>query len=155
MTNGRDQRKIKNFLLQPLLQVKLGIYSILLSVAFSGMLVALLYFKLNRFYHFVLELTNKRDDVTFLLNAYVAELSWWVAGCIAVFLVANVVISIVYTHRLVGPTYAFRRHTQDLTKGKYTSRVVLRKGDAFKELADDLNHLAEALDGSAGKRRVS
>jgi len=58
----------------------------------------------------------------------------------------TVAVSIFFTHRLVGPTYAFRRHIRELKNGNYGSRVVLRKGDAFQEVAEDLNDLAVTLE---------
>jgi hypothetical protein len=40
---------------------------------------------------------------------------------------------------------AFKRHIRALREGNYDSRVVLRKGDAFDDVADELNLLAQAL----------
>jgi signal transduction histidine kinase len=73
-------------------------------------------------------------------------MSGWLAVILLSYLALIVTISIVFTHRLIGPTIAFRRHIRALTEGKYQSRVVLRKGDAFIEVADDLNKLAETLE---------
>ena len=42
----------------------------------------------------------------------------------------------------IGP---FRRHIQAMKNGDYSSRVHLRKGDAFVEMADDLDELAGVL----------
>ena len=44
-----------------------------------------------------------------------------------------------------GPTVAFRRHIQALRQGDFDSRVRLRRGDAFNEVADELNALSEDL----------
>ena len=46
---------------------------------------------------------------------------------------------------VIGPTVAFKRHIRALREGNYDSRVVLRKGDAFDDVADELNLLAQAL----------
>ncbi len=140
------KRKLSNFMLQPLLQIRLGLYSILLSLAFCLALVAIFYINFYKFYDLVLELTDLREEVTDILQSYVRGLIGWVVVGTTVYFFITVAVSIFFTHRLVGPTYAFRRHIRELKNGNYGSRVVLRKGDAFQEVAEDLNDLAVTLD---------
>jgi signal transduction histidine kinase len=140
------KRKLSNFMLQPLLQIRLGLYSILLSLAFCLALMAIFYVNFNKFYDLVLELTDLREEVTDILKSYVRGLIGWVAIGTTVYFFITVAVSIFFTHRLVGPTYAFRRHIRELKNGNYGSRVVLRKGDAFQEVAEDLNDLAVTLE---------
>jgi len=140
------KRKLSNFMLQPLLQIRLGLYSILLSLAFCVALMAIFYVNFNKFYDLVLELTDLREEVTDILRSYVSGLIGWVAIGTTVYFFITVAVSIFFTHRLVGPTYAFRRHIRELKNGNYGSRVVLRKGDAFQEVAEDLNDLAVTLE---------
>ena len=140
------KRKLSNFMLQPLLQIRLGLYSILLSLAFCLALVGIFYVNFNKFYDLVLELTDLREEVTDILRSYVSGLIGWLAIGTTVYFFITVAVSIFFTHRLVGPTYAFRRHIRELKNGNYGSRVVLRKGDAFQEVAEDLNDLALTLE---------
>lgn len=142
----QHRRYLKNFLLQPLVQVRLGFYSIVLAFAFSALILGILYVNLFRFYDVVMELTDLREEVTTLLESYLVETVWWVVGCIVLYLIINIAVSVFYTHRLVGPTFAFRRQIAQLMKANYKARITLRKGDAFSEVAEDLNKLAEALD---------
>lgn len=142
----KAKRQMRNFLLQPLLQIKLGIYMILLTSLFSSAIAGILYVNLARFAAIVLQLTDVEDEVTDLLNAYMHDTRWYLGSAILVFLLLNVMISVLYTHRLVGPTYAFRRHIRALSEGRYQIRTILRKGDAFAEVADELNHLSEVLE---------
>jgi signal transduction histidine kinase len=140
------KRKLSNFMLQPLLQIRLGLYNIFLSLAFCLALVAIFYVNFNKFYDLVLELTDLREEVTDILRSYMQGLVGWVAIGTTIYFLITVAVSIFFTHRLVGPTYAFRRHIRELKNGNYGSRVVLRKGDAFQEVAEDLNDLAVTLD---------
>lgn len=140
------KRKLSNFLLQPLLQIRLGLYSIILSLGFCISIVGIFYFNFYRFYDLVLELTDLRDEVNEILQSYLEGLSLWLAVVLGFYFVVTVAVSIFYTHKLVGPTYAFRRHIRELTRGNYNSRVVLRKRDAFQEVADELNELAVTLE---------
>lgn len=145
------KRKLSNFLLQPLLQIRLGLYAILLSLAFCVAIVSTFYVNLYRFYDLVLELTDLRDEVSEILQGYIQGLAFWMVVILVIYLLITVAVSIFFTHKLVGPTYAFRRHIKELARGNYQSRIVLRKHDAFQEVADELNELAATLE--ANRRR--
>lgn len=57
----------------------------------------------------------------------------------------NYFLWLVYSHRIFGPEVSIRRQIDALCKGEYDKRITLRKRDEFKEVADDLNRLAEIL----------
>ncbi|SMF06697.1 hypothetical protein [Pseudobacteriovorax antillogorgiicola] len=152
MSRRRYKRKFSNYLLQPLLQVKLGLYAIVLALIFCLVMVWLFYANFYRFYDLVLELTDLREEVTSILDAYINEMVVWTLVATGIYFFVTVAMSIFYTHRLIGPTYAFRRHIQELSKGNYKSRVLLRKADAFAEVAEDLNQLATQLETNSQRR---
>jgi hypothetical protein len=141
-----NQRKVKNFLLQPLLQLQLAIYTVSLTIVFSAILIAVTYFSFRQTYELILDVTNLPQDVADLVNEYIANSAGWLAGAILLYLVINILITIFLTHRMIGPTIAFRRHIRALMDGNYSSRINLRKGDAFVEVAEDLNSLAEQME---------
>lgn len=143
----KHSRSARNYLLQPNLQLKLGFVSILVATLFSALIISLTYVSLSSFYSMVLDLTDLREEVVHILEQYISSMSWWIIGLIILYLAVNVCLSIYYTHRLVGPTVAFRRHIINLIEGDYTSRVHLRKNDAFSEVAEVLNRLAQNLEG--------
>jgi HAMP domain-containing protein len=139
-------RSVKNYALQPYLQIKLGLYSVILSVMFAAIITAILYFNLGKLSEIILELTGVPDEVRDLLHQYINPAIYQILATIAVYVVANIAITILFTHRLIGPTIAFRRHVKMISEGKYQHRTVLRKGDSFMELADDLNRLSSQLE---------
>ncbi|MGE0173447.1 MAG: hypothetical protein AB7T49_11690 [Oligoflexales bacterium] len=145
MEKPASRRKLRNLLLQPLLQIKLGLYSIALAIFFSFLVTGLLYLNLFRFYSLVVELTDLGEEVNSILRDYLTQSTYWLMLCAFIYILLNIAVSIIFTHRLVGPTYAFRRHIQNLKKGDYNSRINLRRGDAFAEVADELNDLALQL----------
>ena len=65
---GKASRSVKNYALQPLLQVKLGLYSILLSLAFALAVAGILYFNLAKFSAIILQLTGVEEEVQDILN---------------------------------------------------------------------------------------
>ena len=142
----KASRSFKNYALQPLLQIKLGLYSILLSLGFALVVSGILYINLAKFSDIILQLTGVEDEVKDLLNQYIAPAKIQVLATIVIYVVINIVVTILYTHKLIGPTIAFRRHVRMIADGKLQYRTVLRKGDAFEELADDLNKLSTFLE---------
>lgn len=151
---AKAKRRVRNFLLQPLLQVKLGIYAIVLAILFAVSLGAILYHNFAGLVNSIVLLTDAEDEVRDLFLDYWQGTQLWIYLCFLIYLLATVTISVLYTHKLVGPTYAFRRHLRSLAEGRYNARTFLRRGDAFVEVADELNHLSEVLEktkGGAGK----
>lgn len=150
-----NQRSARNYLLAPMLQVRLGIYSIVLGVLFAAGTLGVLYAGLTRSYLLILSLVdeNEKAVVRDIVETQFQEMATYIAVIAAAFMLGTTVVSVLYTHRLVGPTYAFRRHLKSLIEGRYEVRTVLRKNDAFTEVAADLNALAEHLHrGNAVKK---
>jgi nitrogen fixation/metabolism regulation signal transduction histidine kinase len=65
------------------------------------------------------------------------------------FIVSNIVIAAVVSHKMVGPIVQFLRHTQCLRNKDFSSRIQLRKNDGFSELANELNELANDLENKS------
>ena len=143
---GKAKRRLRNYMLQPLLQVKIGLYSILLSVFFSLALGAIVYYNFAGLVSSIVLLTDAEAEVKDLFMQYWKETQLWIFLCFGIYLLATVSISVLYTHKLIGPTIAFRRHVRSISEGRYNARTYLRKGDAFSELADELNHLSEVME---------
>ena len=119
--------------------------SISVAVFFCTLVIWTVYLHLFDFYNLVIELTDLEGEVREILSVYYSSLLYWITGVVLLYLGVTVGLSIYYTHRLVGPTIAFRRHIRSLIDGNFESRVTLRKKDAFMEVADDLNELAAQL----------
>jgi len=143
---GKASRSIRNYALQPLLQVKLGLYSILLSFVFALIVAGILYFNLAKFSSIIVQLTGVEEEVNDLLEQYIAPAKIQVLLTLVTYVVLNMIGTIFLTHRLIGPTVAFRRHIRMIAEGKFQYRTNLRKGDAFVEVADDLNNLSALLE---------
>jgi signal transduction histidine kinase len=143
---SKASRSIKNYALQPLLQIKLGLYSVILSTLFAVLVIAILYLNLGKFSDIILELTGVKEEVKDLLDQYLSPAIYQIVTAAVLYVLINLFMTIIYTHKLIGPTIAFRRHVRMIAEGKFQHRTVLRKGDAFTELADDLNKLSSLLE---------
>jgi signal transduction histidine kinase len=151
MKQASNRRKLRNFLLQPFLQTRFGFYSIALSMVFAGVVFTILYINLSDFSDIVMALTDSESEVRDLFATYMQHTRWWLAYTVLLYFVANLLVSIVITHRLVGPTVAFRAHVRKLCDGKFQDRIHLRKGDAFEDLAAELNRLTAIMEKNQGK----
>jgi hypothetical protein len=137
-------------LLEPLLQIKLGLYNMILSFAFAGALLGVLRAQWVRFRTW-LGYSEIKNLVDTEVARYASDALFWIVLVLLIFLVTNTLVSILATHRLIGPTVAFRRHIKALTEGDYTAQTTLREHDAFKEVAADLNALSAALAARAAE----
>jgi methyl-accepting chemotaxis protein len=65
--------------------------------------------------------------------------------------VLTLILWLVYSHRIFGPMVPIRRQVEALKSGNFDFKINLRKNDEFKELADELNQLAEHLKKAKAK----
>src|ERR1700722_10850798 len=83
---GKAKRRVRNFILQPLLQVKLGLYAILLSILFAVALGAILYFNFHDLVNAVRVLTDAQDEVDDLFDQYFHHALPWLIACGAIYI---------------------------------------------------------------------
>ena len=149
--DSQDKRKFRNYFLQPLLQIKLGLYSIILTAVFSLTVAIILYLNLVDFAAIIFALTDSESEIRELFTEYVSHTRWWIFLLILGFLATNIAVSVIFTHKLVGPTIAFRNQLEMLRKGDFSREITLRKGDAFEEVAEEINLLTKQLAENNGK----
>lgn len=140
------KRRLSNLLIQPLLQTQIGLYCIGLSLLFSLFISIILYQNLGSLFDVFFIISDGKVTLQSVTAAYLENIQAWVYLILAAYIVSTVGVSILFTHRLVGPTVAFRRHLDAIASGDYTYRTVLRKNDAFQEVATRLNEVSEFLE---------
>ena len=135
-------------LIRPRAQLELAAYVILLSVAF----VSLELFNSWSAYAGIAEHTMSfapselRQSVLDQTQDYLQTSLVLLSG----FVIAVLILSIGYLHRLLGPIVAIERFLRSLRSGNYDERIKLRGGDhLYGELASQLNQLAAELQESA------
>ena len=141
-----ENRKARNLLLMPRLQLKLALYALMLSLGF--LLVTAFFGKLyfEQTYITLVENTTQAEYVQAIINQQLHDFKSMSLLLLAGYIVTMVVLVAVYTHRMIGPTLPIMRHVKALKDGFYSHRVTLRRHDSFQELADELNALAETLE---------
>lgn len=141
-----SRRKTINLLLQPNLQLKLPLYVLLLTLMFVLSLWAVLYQGFEGLYEFIMLQSNIGEQIGPAIKYQANAVKIVLSVMTIVYAILIIGLSVAYLHRLVGPTIAFSRHMRALSNGDYSSRVKLRKNDAFRELAEDMNDLAASLE---------
>ena len=136
-----------------MMQSKLGLYCVLTSVLFTASILTYGYTSLFGLYEIIVELTDVSNDLSAVIEAKISGFLTFCALLGLLYVVTTVLVSIYYTHRFVGPTVAFKRHIVALRKGEYGSRVVLRKTDAFADMAEELNMLAADLERMQSRKK--
>ena len=141
-----ENRKARNFLLKPGLQLKLAFYILLLSLGFVFITVLFgkLYFEQT--YITLVDNTTQSEYIQAIVTQQIHDFKSLSLLLLAVYTVLIVLVATVYTHRMIGPTLPIMRHVKALKEGFYSHRVKLREYDCFQELADELNELAETLE---------
>ena len=148
VTTGPFQvkRRFVNYLLQPFLQLRIGLVHVVLTVVFVTGIGWFAWAKLREFTNIIASLTETEAEVKGMLDEYLASVATTGLALGLMFIVLSLAASIFLTHKLVGPTIAFRRHIRSIADGKFNARTYLRKGDAFLEVADELNRLSEVME---------
>ena len=141
-----ENRKARNFLLMPALELKLALYFLLLSFAF--VLITVVFGKLffEQTYITLIENTTQADYVNAVIDQQIHKFKSLSLLLLVAYVVMVVVLAAVYTHRMIGPMIPIKRHVKALQDGLYSRRVKLREYDCFQGLADELNVLAETLE---------
>ncbi len=130
----------------PFAQLKLPVYLLILTLAFGALFAWHSTAAYERLYGLVISSIPESHRVLLLDQTRdFAIVSATILTGYALFVLG---VCLAYSHGLLGPLVALRRHVQALKHGEYGSRVELRESDtAYLGVAQDLNDLAQSLAG--------
>jgi methyl-accepting chemotaxis protein len=136
------KRRLANFYLTPSVQSRYALINAASVVVGMWIMSFLAYRKLPLFIDSAVNGTPIELEPGALLSYTI----WSFVFVTIVMSLFSFVLSVVLTHRMVGPVFVFERHVRALLDGNYKSRINLRREDDFKELSVLLNQLAEKLE---------
>lgn len=134
-----NRRQASNFAVDPKAQLRFAVPFVILFVASVGAINLIFWQIFN--YRSSMSSEAPPEALAFLSTI----MGQAVMLCsIAMLLIGalTLVLWMVYSHRIYGPMVPIRRQVDAIKNGNYDFKIVLRKSDEFKELADDLNNLA-------------
>jgi hypothetical protein len=142
----RRKRRVRNFLLDTPLQLRLASYLIAVAAALSGALGWLLWSawsETSRVVALADPLLGERLGRVLAHEDRVRML--WIAAALVLLLLVLLGGAVVVTHRIAGPAFAIGRTCRQVARGTLTRPRPLRAGDMLLDLADDVGGMVEAL----------
>lgn len=136
--------KRKRFLINPPFQIKF----ILITAAAALIGIATLFLSnIYFFQHMVAEgeklgLSSEHSYFYFLEEQKVLLIQIFLMTSLVVFL-GMLIFGIFYSHKIAGPLFILHRSMQSMAQGEKVSDLNFRKGDYFKELAEEFNKIKE------------
>jgi len=143
-----QKRRVVNAIWQPFLQFKLLMYMLGTTAVVALLLGGFLYFAFSDLIEVVTGATEDTSYYGEMIEIQLVHLFRYCGALFVLYILLLAAVCIAYTHRLIGPLRPFTRHVESLSKGDFSSRVHLRKGDLdmYVEYAEKLNELAVNLD---------
>lgn len=142
MKFNNSRRKISNFSVDPKAQLRFAKpFAILVFASFGA--INLIFWRISGVRDSMS--SNASSEMLAVLNDIMGQLVLMCSLGMALIGLLTLLLWIVYSHRIFGPQVPIRRQVANLMKGDYDYKISLRKNDEFKELAEELNSLAEHL----------
>lgn len=144
----RPKRNLRSTLIEPFKQIKIGIYVMLLSLAFLVCASWLFIAAFTEQYQHVMEIFNVVDPSTKweLVTNNIFYSNAIKLGILFVSFI-GILFTVVFrmTHRVYGPLISIERFVTHMAEGKYDQRLVIRRKDDLQKLAEQLNQMADKL----------
>jgi methyl-accepting chemotaxis protein len=140
------RRRVRNYLLDTSLQLRLSSYLLAASAAVAALLGWLLW-RSYREASKIVALTDP-DVGQSIASALAPEdraRMLWVAALLVAVLVVLLCAAVVITHRIAGPAYVIGRACRHVTDGRLERLRPLRSRDLLVDLAEDVAGMVEAL----------
>jgi len=142
---ARNQRRMRNYLIRPVSQLKIsGSVAVLMVAIVVGLNIVnyLKYSNITRVMSNFYSLNEETREI--LLGIRMQLLLTDVILAIAISLVI-ILVWIKMTHRIYGASLAIEKFVRLMIEEKYESKLTLRKKDEFRDVADVLNELGSVL----------
>ncbi len=145
----RNRRKKINFSVKRQMQMRLFFRVVSIAAAGIGLMAVIFYFYSYReisgsYRQFHIQAQNFLD---YLLPAVILSLSAAVVFAAA--------ITVFFPHKIAGPLYRIEKDLKEkVSKGDFTVRFAIRKGDEVSELPETVNLLLEKLRNMVEKAKT-
>jgi len=143
---GNPRRQLRNYLLDPGLQLRLAGYLVAVAVALSAVLgwqIWRAYAEASK----LVALGDPRSDEAIATMLHVEDRArmLWMAAVLGGVILCLLVLAVVVTHRIAGPALAIARTCRAVAEGRLANPRPLRRGDLLVGLADEVGAMLGAL----------
>lgn len=142
-----SRRRVVNLRLRPALQLRLPLAVLILTFTFA----AIFAFHTHQAYGRFLELAFADASLQSLVDEQLRDYLVVSASFGIAYVFTVLVACLASANRWLGPIVPIRRQLEAMKNGDYSARVALRHGDAYVEVAQDLNEVAQILEREKAK----
>lgn len=140
---AHSKRRIKNYLLEPEIQLKRAYYFLSFFFCMLGGIIFWTYAQVVFAVKFL-------DAQAWLVAVRLTDLLEAISPVtLILYLVTGILFSIIFgiysSHRVIGPSVAIRHHINRLKSGDFSKRLHIRKGDELVTVAKLINELTDEL----------
>jgi hypothetical protein len=136
-------RKLKNYILFPRIQIKFLFFTVLTTVFTVGVCLYQTHQSFAKLNNLGQKMGAKEDSPYFrLLEAQEWMIFKNVLIALAISLALSLIVNFIITHRALGPFYRLKIFFGSFEKGR-GHKIRFRKTDYFKELEEDINKALE------------
>lgn len=153
-TPPTPKRRVRNYLLDTTLQLRLGAYLVAVAAALCAALGWMLwgaYAETSRVV--ALSSPDAGEALATMFAAGDRTKIVALAAALGVVLLLLFASSVVVTHRIAGPAWALRRACRTIAGGRLGRPRPLRSGDLLQDLAEEFGAMVEALRRSEREER--
>ena len=148
------KRRVRNFLIDTSLQLRLAAYLVAVAGALCGALGWMLFDAYRETSRVVaLSSPDAGDALARMFEAGDRTRLVLLAGALAVVLAALLVLAVVVTHRIAGPAFALRSACREIAAGALAPPRPLRSSDLLRDLADEFAGMVDALRAREARER--
>jgi nicotinamide riboside transporter PnuC len=144
MVQGKGRRGgVKSMLVEPYVQVKLGLIFIIINLVFSILIFSVAGWYVWDVFNAIstyFQLSGQQSSLAFAkLQTPLTIIAILVLGFIA----TTLYFAVSYTHKFYGPMISINRFLDDVLEGRKPKLLALREGDQLQDLAIKLNQLVD------------
>jgi hypothetical protein len=132
----------RKFLVNPRHQFRVGIVAAAVVLALLILLNVSLYFTSGQSSDAFLRVAPELEE--YVRSQERVQLNLILLGSV-VFLAGTFLVAVLESHRTAGAAFNLSRRLREIQAGRFSTRLVLRKGDNLRELEPVFNEMAEAL----------
>ena len=140
-----NQRKLKNYLINPKFQLRYIGWLFLTGLILILWNFSVFYFYTRENYALLVELSPMTEEARLQLQRELSQISALLALSSLAFLAVMVVVGVAISHRAAGPLFQFKRVFSEIRDGKRQARIKLRTGDDFQEIARAFNEMMDEI----------
>ncbi len=138
---GKKQRKLNNLIIDVSFQTKIIVMVTGFIIMQSFLVTGYIHLLFTKNYEVFLTLVDSNSEVLYLAETFRNDVMVGLVSANIGFIVAALLMSIYFSHKLAGPNYAIKKAINSLLDGVDHHSISLRKGDEYHDLAHRINVL--------------